>query len=231
MKKILLFLNIILVGIIVFMVGKPNSNAQSTRQVQVFDTCMARLCRDTPTGHLTGMIDGLLLKQMSESYAKDAGKGYITTSSFGQRGKVKLQRDGLSVVFDLNKLRLLILQMQRNAYCNNHCDTSIKLGIRFYYIKYPSNTGVPGASPSLDTLSSDLRNKHSLVMVPAYKRKTDTEWHDYDLWGSRSGCFNSILFPGSGNPSFIPMGGVSGDLGDNHGGVSPPPYPGTFPTN
>jgi hypothetical protein len=237
MKKILLFLNIILVAIIGFMARNSNYTAATT-SIQP-DSCLLKFCN--VRSELTGMIDGALLKAMSESYANDPGKAYITRK-VGRPGDLQnsygKERDGWSMVFGLEKLKTLIWQMQKNA-CDNHCDPAMELGVRFYYIKYPSNTGSLGYPSSLKGLGAEVKDKHALVMVPCYRNNIfnntvnnkNHQWYDYDLWGGRPGCFNRIDTARFGDPRFKVMGGIGGDFGDNHGGVSPPPEPGTFPTN
>jgi hypothetical protein len=233
MKKILLFLNILLVGIIFFMARNAGYTAGAT--YSQLDSCKLKFCEVDDV--LDGMIDGKLLKRMSESYANDPGKGKITRKEGrpdDNRNTYGKETDGLSMVFDLRKLKTLIWQMHQNA-CENHCDPSIELGVRFYYIKYPSNTGGFGYPPSLKGLGDEVRDKHALVMVPCYRNNKlnsrNRQWHDYDLWGGRPGCFNRIDTTRFGDHRFKDVVGIGGDFGDNHGGVGPPPDPGTFPTN
>jgi hypothetical protein len=236
MKKLLFFLNILLVGIIVFMAC--NSNQTATATPQLYDSCLVKLCQSFPGEELKGKIEGILLKNMSDSFAADPGKGFITGSILNEPidphnlarvatgGQVN---DALSTVFDLKKLKRLIYEMQKNA-CDNKCDPKIELGIRFYYIKYPANAGDLNGPPSLLGLPATIKNKHGLVMVPVYK-KPNGDWYDYDLWGRSTGCFNRIDSISTGNSEFPLFFGVASDAGDNHGGVGPPPDPGTFPTN
>ena len=239
MKKILLFLNVILLGIIGFMAcNSSNSDHNASATSEPIDPCLAKFCREYPRTEPSGVIEGWLIDTMSGSYAADQGKGYITGTQDHPadphnpniaRAVSLGQRDGLSMVFDLKKLKSLIWKMHKNA-CDNHCDSTVELGIRFYYIKYPLATGTDNPPRGLSGIGADVRNKHALVMVPVYKSKRDNEWYDYDLWNSGNQCFRPIINMGREGDDVIYFSGVGADAGDNHGGVGPPPETGTFPT-
>jgi hypothetical protein len=237
MKKLLFFLNILLLGIIGFMACNSNHNATSTAPCAPLDPCLARFMHSFTSGELRGKIPAILIDTMSGSYAADPGKGFITGTVFNEpedpHNTAKMafgqSRDALSTVFDLQKLKLLIWAMNKNS-CDNNCDTTIELGIRFYYIKYPPDAGDENGPLSLLGLKN-IKNKHALVMVPVYKSKKDKEWYDYDLFGNNRGCYNPIHYSANDDDAVPVVYGIGSDAGDNHGGVSPPPGTGTFPTN
>lgn len=242
MKKLLIASNILLLTIICFMACNPSTqNNSKTAIVQPLDPCMRQFCKVYPASYLNNSrIKGDLIKSMSDSFAADPGKGYISSSAgvffpgginpnimkAGANGAV---RDALSVVFDIEKLKTLIWLMD-SAFCKASCDTTKELGIRFYYIKYPSTIGTSNSPEDLGGIKAENRNKHSLVMVPVYRKRNmpGAEWYDYDLWSLEPGCFHKIFLP---NTSEFQFWGIGPDPGDNHGGIGPPPEPGTFPTN
>jgi hypothetical protein len=240
MKKLLIATNIMLLVIISFMACNSNQQDSSkTATLTVANSCMQRFCKTYSSSDLTNSrIRGDLIRSMSDSYANDLGKGYISgsgitfdtgvfnTARTTPNGK---SRDALSVVFDIEKLKTLIWLMD-STFCARNCDATKEMGIRFYYIKYPPNLGTPNGPEDLAGLKAENRNKHSLVMVPVYRTKNmpTAEWYDYDLWTSKEGCFNKIFLLGGGESQ---AWGIGPDPGNNHGGIGPPPEPGTFPTN
>jgi hypothetical protein len=225
MKKILIATNVLFFGIIAFQAcNSKQSNKATNLKVDSTISCSNQFC-NTNIGpfELQGLLDVKIIRQLSLSYAGDAGKQLING--------IENSPDALSVVFDIEKLKNLICVMQNEA-CENSCDTSIELGIRFYFIKYPPD--LDPNSPRTDGLGglpSDNSNKHSLVMVPVYKykNKKGADWYDYDLWVSKMGdCFPAI----DTNVMHVAAGGgIIPNAGDNHGGIGPPPGTGIFPTN
>jgi len=225
MKKLSFVLNILLAGIILFQAckhntAKENKTADNTSSVSddkfdCNDSCNLRFCKSYSIDRIEGKLDGDMIKTLSESYSNDDGKGYIN-------GR-KDETDALSVVFDNEKIKTLIWTMENKA-CANRCDPSTQLGIRFYYIKYPND--LPRTDHGLGGLLQEDRNKHSLVMVPVYKPAGSEFWYDYDLTAaSVKECFPKDTT----TTTHLVFGILPG--GDNHGGIGPPPAPGTFPTN
>ena len=224
MKKMLIAI-IVLLLIVIFLLLYCNCRKKcaSVPPGKPADSCLV-FCTDS-VDRLQGMIDFNALARMSNDYARDPGKSKITGS--GNPGK----NDALSMVFDLKKIKTLIWQIEHYI-CRNHCDDR-KLGIRYYYVKYPPEVGTSDAPASLQRIDPSERNKHALVMVPVYYDKVKKEWHDFDIWNYPTSCFHMFPIPGgtSGLPSLF--GGVTGteEGGDNHGGIGPPPDPGVFPSS
>lgn len=234
MKKLLIASNILLLGIIGFQACNSNSGPGIIGPTP--DSCLTKFCKPYFDRDLGGKIDNKMIEQMSKDYHNDGGKNFINNTCDvihdpHNTARTGARPDALSVVFDIEKLKNLIYQMEEKA-CHYKCDTSTKLGIRYYFIKYPCDLGPSrNKGDGLDGLQADLSNKHSLVMVPVYKNKikTKNEWYDYDLWSSKKGnCFPPIFIPGD---DVVFKDGILPDAGDNHGGIGPPPDPGTFPTN
>jgi len=194
--------------------GKPGKPADSCRLI----------CLDYTNDDLSGMIDFTSLAEMSRKYAEDPGKGRISGTK---------QQDALSMTFDLEKIKTLIWQIE-NSVCKNGCDKR-QLGIRYYYVKYPETVGTNEAPESLRGIDPSEKNRHALVMVPAYWDETAKQWKDFDIWNSRrpEKCYSRFPSPPSIGPDTIRAGltGTNGDGGDNHGGIGPPPDPGYFTGN
>jgi hypothetical protein len=239
MKKLLIATNIMLLVIISFMACNSNQqNSSKTTAINQTSSCMDRFCKRYPVEYLnSSRIRADLIAEMSDSFANDLGKGYITGSGSivvdgGGHSTAKIAangmtRDALSVVFDLEKIKTLAWLMD-SAFCAGNCPDK-EMGIRFYYVKYPSTLETQKSPDELNGLKATERNKHSLVMVPVYRTKNmpNAEWYDFNLWPLKAGCFTRIYL---GNSEF-PAYGIGPNPGDNHGGIGPPPDPGTFPTS
>ncbi|MBK6371767.1 MAG: hypothetical protein IPF67_00555 [Saprospiraceae bacterium] len=131
--------------------------------------------------------------------------------------------------------------MMESKRCLNKCADNIELGIRYYFIKYPGDLRIGrNEGDGLDNLDSTYRNKHSLAMVPAYWDKAKDKWIDYNPWTSNSDiCYPSIPKRSDAiersaqtkedkkPEATLFMEPTNG--GKNHGGLGPPPSPGTFP--
>jgi hypothetical protein len=190
------------------------------------DNCKNVFCKSYSDNDLNGTLSAQLIQDLSMAYKADAGKSNIN----GQEIVREPQEDALSVVFNINKIKALIYLMESKR-CYDGCSKNEQLGIRYYYIKYPDDLG-PGRNKNdgLDSLDKSLSNKHSLVMVPTYKPEGSREWYDYNPWASSpTACYPPILFQYANEKmNFMAIEPTNG--GENHGGVGPPPKPGTFPT-
>jgi hypothetical protein len=243
MKKILIATNIVLVGIILFQSCNNGSSGRASA-TSIPDTCLSRLCKNYDTVRLKGTINGEVLDSLSNLYYKDVFKSFISdlenevvdenntartciTKPNWPNGR---RRDAMSMFFDLEKIKNFIWQVERSV-CKSGCDTSIKLGVRFYYIKYPNNiAGIDG----LEGVPPDYKDKHALAMVPIYQNKTDSKWYDFYFKPNESIIGPCVFYrplrdPGDGNFVTYALLGGDGD-GTNHGGVGPPPEPGTYPS-
>ncbi|HRI25978.1 MAG TPA: hypothetical protein PLZ45_14970, partial [Ferruginibacter sp.] len=138
------------------------------------------------------------------------------------------QGDALSVYFTLEQLKNLIWRMEKTA-CISGCDSATELAIRLYFIKYPKNMGTAEVPECLRGLSPDCSNKHSLAMVPAYRR--GSEFYDFTINALNPYCFKTpVIYD---NPTMAATAALisTPGTGDNHGGIGPPPGVGTYPTN
>ena len=184
---------------------------------------------------LEGVISGDLLDTLSKAYLADVCKSYVSlTGPVPADGpstdRVARKRDALSMFFDLEKIKTFISKME-NSVCKSGCDTSIKLGIRFYYIKYQFGAD---RENELSGVPREYEGKHALVMVPVYQKKSDMQWYDFyfspDAITSGPCVFSRTIIDLDGGYNTFGLLGGDGD-GTNHGGIGPPPDPGTFPTN
>ncbi len=222
MRKLLITANVIL-AVFYFSACKQKLDLKpgSTNK------CGLVVCKDYSGIPLDGVVDGNTLRSMSQAYADDRGKGFV---SLAPDISGPPERDALSVVFRLEQLKNLISQIEQAA-CNAGCDSTTELAIRFYMIKYPANMGSTDVASCLKSLPAFCSNKHSLAMVPAFKK--DKEYYDFSLNNLVKDCFQhplSITDSGSKRRAAIiaiPMPGS----GDNHGDLGPPPGLGVYPTN
>ncbi len=214
MKNALLAINLVLVAIIVMMACHQKGTIRRERDSP---DCQ-RLCSDYSTSlEPRGMITVQQIAALSGAYAADPGKSLITNGNG--------QEDALSLVFDLDKVKNFIWLIE-NATCKARCDTSVKLGLRFYYIKYDRDS-IGADSALFKAIGGNNINKHSLAMVPVYHNESDDMWYDFDyrIVGSQGTC-NFDQPPVGGKPG----AGLLSIQADNHGGLSPPPGRGTYPS-
>jgi len=222
MKKLLMISNGVLLLIILFLACDRKSGRSVVLQG---DSCLLKNCNELLTYTSFGEEEKItwdLAREMSRAYAADAGKNFINE---GER--VTKMQDALSVTFSLQKLKQLIWLIEKKT-CRSGCDTSYRIGIRFYFAKYPAVVGPASAYSDLRTLPLSYANKHTLFMTPAYLK--NDQWYDFDPFGRR-GCPGQGSFDSSRTMLFMsaPGAGTTTDQ-DNHGGIAPPPDGGTFPT-
>lgn len=230
MKKILILSNVLLLGIILFMAcnsGSPKEKIDTTKfgatKPEKKD-CLSEICMDYTDRHLEGEVNGDLLRDMSEAYADDKSKSRIDYASKGD----KAPKDALSITFDLEKIKHFIWNMETGV-CRAGCKGKT-LGIRFYYIKYPQGVDTSDVPADLETVLRENANKHALAMVPAYLG-SDRNWYDFDynmLTEGSCDLAGSIPPPKKGKGKSVAL--ISIGSGTNHGGIGPPPDPGTYPS-
>lgn len=191
------------------------------------DKCRMQACKIYTESDLVNTIDDQLLRSMSEAYAQDLAKSRVHSRPGNARTDTA---DALSIVFDIEQIKALIYLMERKRCENSSCDPGTKLGIRYYYIKYPDNLGPQCPYPALNGLDKSLRNKHSLAMVPAYFNTAENMWKDYyPRLSTQSRCFPEVtnLTVKENNLKSI-ANVLPQSAGENHGGMAPPPPTGIF---
>lgn len=221
MKTFLALSNGILLLIILFLACDRKGGRPVSLQG---DSCLTNACNKLINSVVLGeeeKISWSLAKYMADSYAADNGKKFINDGS-----RITKMEDALSVTFSVEKLKLLIWQIEQKT-CRRGCDTSYRLGIRFYYAKYPSVVGPSSPYTDLRNLPAEYANKHTLFMTAAYLK--NDRWFDFDPFG-RNGCPGAGPADSSRYMFFTVTPGTStpGDQ-DNHGGIAPPPDGVTFP--
>jgi len=226
MKKLLIASNVLFLGIILFQ-ARSQSTARIVYKSNYFsslaDSC--GICKDYSGMPLEGIISGRLLEKMSVLYSRDPGKSKVNYNPCNGGFITKRPQDALSVCFDLEKVKNFVWHIQTAA-CNAHCDSTLQLGIRFYYIKYDTAGMDTRDEMRSWIIHNGLLYKHSLAMVPAYSK--NGEWHDFDYTQTiESPC---VFRPVHSVNAKI-FGVTSMGNADNHGGIGPPPQPGTYPTN
>lgn len=189
--------------------------------------CQMQACKDYTENDLVNTIDDHLLSSMSEAYAYDLAKSRVHSGADNARTDID---DALSIVFDIEQIKALIYLMEKKKCENSDCDPNARLGIRYYYIKYPDNLGPGCPYPALSGLDKSLRNKHSLAMVPAYFNTSENMWKDYyPRLSTQSRCFPEVtnLTVKENNLKSI-ANVLPQSAGENHGGMAPPPPTGIF---
>lgn len=221
MKKMLIAI-IILLLIVIFLLLYCNCKKKCVlcddKGKPGTDSCKV-FCNENP-GHLEGMISYNELVRITRLYAGDDGKSTITGTG---------EDDALSMVFDLKKIKTLLWQID-NHLCRNHCDSNARIGIRYYYVKYPPEIGTLEAADCYDGIGVGEKNKHALVMVPVHY-VDGKGWVDFDIWRFPNECFHRFEPQDIHGVIPAPSGVPGADGGDNHGGIGPPPGSGIFPTN
>lgn len=222
MNKILSAIIIVLLIIISLMTCKIKTDSKAGTATSAITS---RGCPDTfcmvshIEGEIPGMLSGTTLAALSKLYLDDRAKSKINYAT-----DTEPDPDALSICFDLQNMKELIFRIESTA-CKSGCADGKELGIRFYYIKYPKRVGPGGTYDDLTGLSVDCANKHAIAMVAAYKDGESWYDFDYEIPDREKAC---NLTKASVNSKHIGLI-VQGD-GTNHGGMAPPPDPGTYPS-
>lgn len=223
MKTLSLALNVIFISVFIFYACSNSSSVGSSGDGA--GACIQSTCRDYTGLPIEGLISGSVLASMTEEYKRDPGKRYVSQSASAmERSNVE---DARSIWFSLDKIKQYIWYIE-NQLCRSDCPASRKLGIRFYYMKYPANVGTAEAPAELQDVPRNFANLHSLAMVPGYM--IGDELVDFDPRFIGPGCSLRML----GKPKGQHQGGVNyadtakiafilktGE-GSNHGGLEPP---------
>ncbi len=98
--------------------------------------------------------------ELSKNYREDKHKAYV----YDAKGALLDTLDGRAAWFDLQTLKDYIASIE-NEVGKLKCDTNIKLGIKIYYGKYPSNADNDAGLKDVD--ERDF-NRHTVFMVPTF---------------------------------------------------------------
>lgn len=238
MKTTLFVTNLLLLGIIVYLIwfGKEKPPAVPEK------SCRDLICKDYSAIPIDG-ISALLAKSLSENYVNDNAKKLI--SKPGSFRTAMVMEDATSVWFSIETLKKFLWKIEQAA-CEHPCEPRPVLGVRIYYAKYPDSTGMR-SEEELKPVKPEYAEHHTIFMVPTFQQGNQHVDFDPWFWGKekckpitfkeRFDARSKDLFLTLHNKSLIlsPAGfnwkdtdgdGVA-DLMDaslqNHGDLAPPP--------
>jgi hypothetical protein len=177
------------------------------------------------TAQSPGFISVETAKLLSQNYSRDMGKNMVWEKGTDRSE----EQDALCIWFDLLKMKRFITYVESSA-CGAGCGDSLKLGIRFYYAKYPDKNTME-KTPDLLGVPLEYANHHTLFMVPTYRDYAKNKNVDFDPQSFKKGCIiNQPFITGKG---IVYLGFDSTnnttDI-QNHGSMRPPPpNTGIFP--
>jgi hypothetical protein len=221
MKQTLLIINLFLLGIIFFQAcGSNKTDASLTQEEQRPDTCD----RISFSGDLDSLVDNEIrfrtARSLSIQYRVDSGKKYIWKARQAQRENL----DATSIWFGIDVLKKFIREIERKS-CRMDCRE--KLGIRFYYARYPSLSELKD-NPDFRDVDRRFADRHTIFMVPTFRDSARNKNLDFDL---KVGHCRAVFDTAKDQSSLIFALGGLGRRIENHGGVAPPPATeGLFPT-
>lgn len=237
MKTVLVVTNIILAGIILYLIF-PDKTPPVDREVN----CKDRLCKDYSGVTFHG-ISADLAKKLSENYVKDDGKKFIRKVTSVRT--IERMDDATSVWFSLETLKKFIWKIEQSA-CEHPCDRNPVLGVRIYYAKYPDSVSMV-SNTELKVVKPAFAEHHTLFMVPTFQENNDHIDFDPLYWGENnckplpfkdrfSGVKKDDLYSLRNNSLILSPTGIKWidsdgdgvpDLMDpalqNHGDLAPPP--------
>ena len=241
MKKISITVNVLFLGIILFMsCNKTNINpsdkaeaVSSGKNTSAHGTNNHASKADCPTcydysqTYLEGINTSTAIT-MSYNY-KTIDQQLLNTTLPGD--------DANSVWFSLESLKNFVWKIEK-AVCEQNCPDALKLGIRIYYGRYPQT--MTGEFAALDPLFAE---HHTVFMVPTFQDAGNSTIHwDFDPWHWGKNCkptsmvewfagsprpFDddaALIFSIGGNQYFMNTGSGVLSSAFNHGDLIPP-YP------
>lgn len=179
--------------------------------------CAAAINDGYTPGEESGFVAYTTALSMHLDYKNDDGKKYVWDNS----RKMNIE-DATSVWFDLPKLKRLIGYIE-NSMCTNGCKDSTRLGIRFYYAKYPDADRMASLE-DLKMLPANYAHRHTLFLVPTYWDPSAGADVDFDPMQVKKGCiFKNHIDSVKGRVWMaLPVPDGSGTDATNHGSMIPP---------
>jgi hypothetical protein len=221
MKRILVAVNIfLLTAIIILACDIDGDRSPDDTHVIVPDSTCYEIQNYSAIA-TTGLITANSARMMSLAYKEDVGKLMIHNGTVSTG-----MLDARSAWFNLNVFKKFI-QMVEDTVCESGCK-GLELGIRFYYAKYPSASGLISRD-DLKSVRSDYANHHTLFMVPAYYDRARDKYIDFDPGKLKNGCTPAPFdYSDSTTTALIMMVPLNNSLTldgsvQNHGGLAPPP--------
>lgn len=200
MKKLLIFTNILMLAVIVYLlIGKKESVPDTSQEVS--------------SDKLKGSISFHAAEIISHLYGEDSAKSK-TVINVGE-GKFEVINDTKSIGYRLKDLNDFIAGIESAA---KKIDCQKPLGVRIYFSKYPDEETMRKI-PSLQDLPKEYANKLTFFFVPTildgdrFRDFNPVDWTD---------CDNPPYYVKKQTAKSA--GG--GDWIFNHGDLIPPPLPG-----
>ncbi|MEO8415160.1 MAG: hypothetical protein ABI472_15985, partial [Ginsengibacter sp.] len=138
--------------------------------------------------------------------------------------------DARSIWFDLKKIKTFVAYVEQSL-CRNGCNDTTRLGVRFYYAKYPGVTDMDHY-PDLEGVPRIYARRHTLFLVPTVWDPVKKLNVDFDPANIKSNCTFMPIDTIKGRVWGIIPKIVSVEEGQNHGSLMPPPASGgSLPTN
>ncbi|MFZ1678960.1 MAG: hypothetical protein WBP41_18510 [Saprospiraceae bacterium] len=223
--KLSLTLNVILLIVIAYLFfrlfrpfpGPTTINPDPRTNCRVMET-------DRFYGAPSNVISYKTAKFLSENYANDVGKSLINGVDLSNSER----KDAVSCWFPMDMIKQFIWYTESQM-CRFSCSDSVKLGIRFYYGKYPDKVHTQKDYLDLNVLPQSFSNRHTLFMVPMYANHKG-KWIEFDPSAIEKNCDLPDSIKVDTNISVITKPFIyslwsdAGDNADNHGGLRPPPY-------
>lgn len=206
MKKVLIFTNVLLLGVIAYLLffDSKKTSSELVRQSSI------------ASKDLKGIITADAAELISHHYAADSMK---STMKIKRDGKEETVNDTKYISYHLDEITAFLDEI-KNTSERLGCDK--KLGVRMYFAKYP-DAETMSKTPSLQDVPKDYANKLTFFLVPTIF--INGEYRDFNpkAWTS---CDNPPLYVKKGTQK-----NVNGDRDDddwiyNHGDLVPPPFPG-----
>lgn len=167
-------------------------------------------------------INFLTAKMLAENYLNDTNKSYAWNENR------RLGDDAICAWYSLQVIKDFIYKFEDTIAKQGHAGR-YKLGLRFYYVKYPSSQDMKN-NLYLDSLPGEYAYHHGLMIVPTYWNERLEAFVDFDPGDMKDG---PRKFRRTSSKEVMVISSLGGNELENnvmnHGGVSPPPKSiGTF---
>lgn len=131
--------------------------------------------------------------------------------------------DAYSVNFNLDAVKNFASSIENESKKINSELTDKDLGIRFYYAAYPQSENM--GSFSNEGISTEYNMKHTVVMIPTIKRRSENgQTEDYDFNPLDGDTYNRTTHFGNNVQKLMSSSSSSPEevMALNHGGLIPP---------
>jgi hypothetical protein len=209
MKRVLLIINILLIGIILFQACQ--STTGGTKDSRTSDTTRCKnICGDYSGSEWYGRITFDDANRIFRNYRQDDAKHNIWRND-----KMSDEPDTKCVWFPLETIKRYIWTIE-NGSCSKNCPDS--LGLRIYFAKYPSIKDPFWEKPDFSD-NKIYADRHTLFIVPTFYDINKDAHTDFNPF--REGCPPLGTKPIGVVPK--PDGAIlmAGDV-QNHGSLIPP---------